>query len=86
VAEATGVSERTIRIILKVRGEHDEEDTSFGTADKERVPKRLTETNNFNKCVGWRTIHDFYAQEGTVPITAKLLVKIEEIADFKGTC
>jgi hypothetical protein len=52
-----------------VLGEHVEEDILFGTHDTKHVPKRLTETNNFDKCVARHTIHNFYAQDGTVPIT-----------------
>jgi hypothetical protein len=50
-------------------GEQVEEDILFGTHDMKHVPKRLTATNNFDKCVAPRTIHSVYAQDGTVPIT-----------------
>jgi predicted transcriptional regulator len=62
VAEATGVSERTIRRILKGREEHEEQVTSFGMPGKKHnVPKQITQMDNFDKCVVWRTIHSFYA-------------------------
>jgi DeoR/GlpR family transcriptional regulator of sugar metabolism len=63
-AEATGVSERTIRRNLKEREEHEEQGTSLATpGTKHNVPKRKTEIHNFDKCVVRRTIHNFYAQE-----------------------
>ncbi|KDQ71559.1 hypothetical protein L798_09467 [Zootermopsis nevadensis] len=84
VSEATGVSERTIRRILK---EQEEQSTSFGMPGKKHdVPRRITETEDFDKCVVRCSIHNFYAQEGTVPTVAKLLVKLKESTDFKGNC
>jgi hypothetical protein len=41
---------------------------------------------NFDKCVVQRTIHNFYAQEGTVPAIAKLLAKLKKGIHFKGGC
>jgi hypothetical protein len=83
-AEATGVSERTIRRILKERERHEEQGTSLGTPGKKHnVPKRVTEIDNFDKCVVRRAIHNFYAQEVTVPTIAKLLVKLKLSVDFK---
>jgi hypothetical protein len=34
------------------------------------------------RCLG--TIHNFYAQEGTVAAIAKLLVKLKDSINFKG--
>lgn len=72
-------------------GEYDEEDILFGMHDKKHVPKRLTETNNFDKCVARDTVHNFYAQKGTVPITVTLLAKTRwehwflALEEFLGT-
>jgi hypothetical protein len=87
VSEATGVSERTIKRILKERKEHEEQGTSFGMPGKKHnVPRRITEIDNLDKCVVRRTIHSLYAQEGTVPTIAKLLVKLKDSINFKGGC
>jgi predicted transcriptional regulator len=60
VAKATGVSERTIRRTLKEREKHEEQGTSHGTPGKKHnVPKRITVTDNFDKCVVRCTIHNF---------------------------
>jgi hypothetical protein len=73
VEEATGVSERTITRILNEQ-EHEEQGTSSGLSGKHTVPKRITEIDNFDKCIVLCTTHNFHAQEGTVPTIAKLLV------------
>jgi hypothetical protein len=60
----------------------EEEGVSFGMRGKKNnVPKRMTEIEDFVKCVVWCFFHSFFAEEGTVPTIAKLLVK--ENIDFK---
>jgi hypothetical protein len=56
VAEATGVSERTITGILKEWEEH-EQVTSFGMPGKKHnVHKQMSEIDSFFKCVVQRNI------------------------------
>jgi hypothetical protein len=45
---------------------------------KHNVRKWITEIDNFDKSVVWRTIHNFHA-EGTVITIAKLLVKLKAL-------
>jgi hypothetical protein len=87
VAEVTGVSERTIKIILKEQEEHEEQGTSFGTTGKNHsVHKRIPEADNYDKCVVRHSNHNFYAQDGTVPTIVKLLVRLKERIDFRESC
>jgi hypothetical protein len=68
VAEATVMSERTSRRILK-KQEHEEQGTSFGTLGKtQNAPKRIIEIDSFDKCVVRRTSHRFFAKEGNVQL------------------
>jgi hypothetical protein len=46
----------------------------------------MTQIGSFVKCLVQCTIHSFYAQEGTVTEKYKLLIKLEEDTDFKGSC
>jgi hypothetical protein len=52
---------------------------------KYNVPKRKTETDNFDKCVVQDNIHNFYAQERNLS-TTKLLVRLKESTGFKENC
>jgi hypothetical protein len=68
VEEATKVSERTFRRILGEQKKHEVEGTSLNTPGKtHKVPKRVTDTDDFDKCVTRLTIHEFYVQEKTSP-------------------
>jgi hypothetical protein len=48
------------------------------------VPKRITNSDDFDKSLPRRTVYNFYTQEATVPSTRKLLPKLRETINFKG--
>jgi transposase len=83
VAEATGVSERTITRVLKQR-EHEEQGTLLVPSDKKHVPTLITGIDKSDKRARL-TVHNLYAQERTVPETAELSVKPKERIHFKGS-
>jgi hypothetical protein len=63
VEEATEVSERTVTRILGEQKKHEVQGTSFCSHGKtHKVPKRVTDIDDFDKCVIRLTIHDFYVQ------------------------
>jgi ribosome recycling factor len=67
VEEATKVSERTVRRILGEQKKHEAQGTSFSSHDKtHKVPKCVTDIDDFDKCVIWLTIHAFYVKEKNV--------------------
>jgi hypothetical protein len=71
--EATKVSERTVRRILGEQKKHEAQGTSFSSYGKtHKVPKRVTDIYDFDKCVIRLTIHEFYVQEKTSPTIPKL--------------
>jgi hypothetical protein len=83
--EATKVSERTVRRILGKHKKHEVEGTSFNTPGKtHKVPKRVTDIDDFDKCVIRRTIHEFHMQEKTSPTIPKLFPKLRNRIHFKG--
>jgi hypothetical protein len=86
VEEATTkVSEKTIRRILGEQEKQEVEGTSFSTPGKtHKVPKRVTDVDDFDKCVIRLTIHEFYVQEKTSQTTPKLLPKLRNRINFKG--
>jgi transposase len=79
VAEATEVSERTNRIILKQGEEHEEHGTIGTPGKKHNVPKRTTETElNFGKWFVRRTTHH-------CTTIAEVSVKFKESIDLEGS-
>jgi transposase len=83
VEEATKVSERTVRRISEQK-KHEVEGTSSNTRSKtHKVPKRVTDTDDFDKCVIRRTVHEFYVQEKASPTIPKLLPKLGNRINFK---
>jgi hypothetical protein len=68
VEEATKVSERTVRRILGEHKKHEAQGTSFSSYGKtHKVPKRVTDIDDFGKCFIRLTIHEFYVQEKMLP-------------------
>ncbi|KAJ4445058.1 hypothetical protein ANN_06857 [Periplaneta americana] len=85
VSAATKVPERTIRKIIKEGKQCEEEGTSFGTPGKvHRVPKRVTDVDDFDKRVIRQTIYNFYINDKTVPTVSKLLPKLKDAINFNG--
>lgn len=85
VSAATKVPERTIRKIIKEGKQCEEEGTSFGTPGKvHRVPKRITDVDDFDKRVIRQTIYNFYINDKTVPTVSKLLPKLKDAINFNG--
>jgi hypothetical protein len=83
--EATKVSERTFIRILGEQQKHEAQGTSFRTHDKtHKVLKHLTDIDDFDKCVIWLTIHEFYVQEKMSPAICKLFPKLRERINFNG--
>lgn len=86
VSKATGVSKRSvIRIMKEYKRICDNVNDSFSTPGKKhRLPKRITDIDDFDKCVIRRTVHNFYVQQKTVPTVKKLLTVLKESINFKG--
>lgn len=86
VSKATGVSKRSvIRIMKEHKGVCEGLNDTFSTPGKKhKVPKRVTEIDDFDKCVIRRTVHNFYVQQKTLPTVKKLLPVLKESIGFKG--
>jgi hypothetical protein len=83
--EATEVSERTVRRILGEQKKHEEQGISFSSHGKtHKVPKRVTDIDDFNKFVIRLTIHEFYVQEKMSPTISKLFPKLRDRINFNG--
>jgi hypothetical protein len=68
VEKATEGSERTMRRILREQKKLEAEGTSFSTPGKtHKVPKHVTDIDDFDKYVIRHTGHEFYVQERTLP-------------------
>jgi hypothetical protein len=64
VEEATKVCKRTVRRILGEQKKHKAQETSFSMSDKiHKVPKCVTDIDDFDKCVIRRTIHELCVQK-----------------------
>jgi hypothetical protein len=62
--------------MLGEQTKHETEGNSFSTPGKTyEVPKHVTDTDDFGKCVIRRTIHEFCVQEETSPIFLKQLFR-----------
>lgn len=86
VSKATGVSKRSvIRIMKECKRICDNVNDSFSAPGKKhRLPKRITDIDDFDKCVTRRRVHNFYVQQKTVPAVKKLLTVLKESINFKG--
>jgi hypothetical protein len=85
VEKATKVSERTVRRILGEQKKHEVQGTSFSSHRKtHKVPKCVTDIDDFDKCVIQLTIHEFYVQEKTLPAIPKLLPKLRDRINFNS--
>jgi hypothetical protein len=83
VTEATGVSERTVKRILKKKRTRGTRHFIWNAWQKHNVPRRITEIENFDKYVVRRTILSFCAEKGTVPAIAKLLGNSKRVLILK---
>lgn len=87
VAEATGVSERSVRNIIKESKNFETRDSaSFSTPGKKR-PKSVKkcELDDFDKCVVRNTIHNFHKTNNERPTMKKIHRKIVDGINFKGS-
>jgi hypothetical protein len=85
VEEASIVSERTVRRILGEQKKHEAQGTSFSSHGKRhKVPKRVTDIDDFDKFIIWLTIHEFYVQEKMSPTISKLFPKLRDRINFNG--
>jgi hypothetical protein len=86
VEEASKVSERTVKRILQEQKKHEAQGTSFSSHSKtHKVPKRVTDTDDLDKCVIQLTIHEFYMQEKMSPTISKLFPKLRDRINFNGS-
>jgi hypothetical protein len=86
VEEATDVSERTVRKILGEQKKHEVQGTSFISHGKtHKVPKLVTDIDDFGKFVIRLTIHEFYVQEKMSPTISKLFPKLRDRINFNGS-
>jgi transposase len=87
VAEATGVSERSVRRIVKeIKTIESGASTSFATPHKERLvssPKSMLD--NFNECVIRRTVNEFYITDKQRPTLKKIHAKLVQSTGFTGS-
>jgi hypothetical protein len=85
VEEATEVFERTVRRILGEQKKHEVQGTSFSSHGKtHKVPKRVTNIDDFDKFVIRLTIHEFYVQEKMSLTISKLFSKLRDRINFKA--
>jgi hypothetical protein len=49
-----------------------------------KAPKHVTDIYDFDKCVIWHTIHEFYVQGKMSATISKLLPKLKDRINFKG--
>lgn len=85
VAQATGVSRRSVQRILGESKTNVEVGQGFSTPRKKRPRKKSkTEIDDFDKCVVRRTIVEFHRTEGQRPVLKALLPVMQEKIDFKG--
>jgi hypothetical protein len=85
VEQATKVSERAVRRILGEQKEHEALGTSFSSHGKtHKVPKRVTDIDDFDKCVIWPTIRAFYVKEKMSPTISQLFPKFRNRINFNG--
>lgn len=85
VCDATGVSVRTLRRIVKEEKQCIQSESSFSTPNKKRFRKKpKTDIDDFDLCVIRRTINEFHRTEGERPTVKSLLVLLKEKIDFKG--
>jgi hypothetical protein len=85
VEEATKVSKWTVRRILGEQKKHEAQGTSFSLHGKtHKVPKHVTDIDDFVKCVIQLTIHEFYVQEKMSPTISKLFPKLRDRDNFNG--
>lgn len=86
VVQATGVSESTLRRILKEEKKCSTSGTSFSTPNKVRKRKKTkTDLDDFDLGVVRRTVNDFHRQHGERPTLSSLLPVLRENSDFKGS-
>jgi transposase len=89
VAKATGISQSSVRRIVKegklLFSPEVAAGTSFSTPGKKhRVSKPITGVDDFDKSVIRRTVRNFYIEEKCVPTVKKVLEKLKETINFKG--
>lgn len=81
VTKATGVSKRSIiRIMKEHKGVCEGLNDSFSTPEKKhKVPKRVTEIDDLDKCVIRRTVHNFYDKQKNSPDGKKTFAGFKRI-------
>jgi hypothetical protein len=85
VEEATKVSEKTVTRILGEQKKQKAQATSFSSHGKtHKVPKRVTDIDDFDECVIRLIINEFYVQEKMSPTISKLFPKLRDRINFKG--
>lgn len=86
VLQATGISESSLRRILKEDKNCRQAGTSFSTPNKIRRRKSVkSDLDNFDVAVVRRTVNDFHRQHGERPTLKSLLRVLRENIDFKGS-
>jgi hypothetical protein len=85
VQEATKVSERTIGRILGEQKKNEAQGTPLSSHGKtHKVPKRMADIDDFDKCIIRLTIHEFYVQEKMSPTISELFPKLRDRINFNG--
>jgi hypothetical protein len=86
-AEATGVSERSVRRIVKeIKTIEFGASTSFVTPHEERLVSSPKSTlDKFNECVICRTVNDFYITDEQRPTLKKIHAKLVQSIRFTGS-
>lgn len=91
VSKATGVSERSVRRIKLESKMHDESNAetpgscSFTTPKRKRKSKPVTNMDSFDQEVIRRTIFYYYLQDKSLPTLNKILQKLKETINFRGS-
>lgn len=86
VVQATGVSESSLRRILREEKQCTEASTSFSTPNKVRQRKNFkSDLDNFDVGVVRRTVNEFHRTHGERPTIKTLLPVLREKIDFKGS-
>lgn len=87
VAEATGVSESSVRRIIRETKKIDSgASTSFSTPGKQRTkPCTKSGLDGFNEEVVRRTVHNFYITNKERPTVNKVLCKLKDSINFQGS-
>lgn len=86
VAQATGISLRSVQRIIQERNTNEVNNQPFSTPRKRRPKKKTKSTlDDFDKCVVRRTIHDFHITHKKRPTLSNLLPVLKDKIDFKGS-